>query len=111
MERDHQPDRPPGADRRRHVREIDELLAGFVRAQWSVMLALAVFYTFGLWFAGPNLALPIGLFSGFVSFAPNLRFLLGFCGCWSRHSCGSLRARPARARLRLCPGISRNSWC
>lgn len=70
----------PPATRKRvapFAREADDALAGFVRGQLSVMIALAIIYSVGLWLAGLDMALPIGIFSGLVSFVPYLGFILG----------------------------------
>lgn len=70
----------PPAQRTRFVpfaREADDALSGFLRGQLSVMLALAVIYSVGLWIVGLELALPIGLFAGLVSFVPYLGFIVG----------------------------------
>lgn len=57
--------------------EIDQVLAEFLRGQLSVMLAMSAFYSIGLWFAGLNMALPIGLVAGLLGFVPYLGFALG----------------------------------
>jgi predicted PurR-regulated permease PerM len=57
--------------------EIDQVLAEFLRGQLSVMLAMSAFYAVGLWFAGLNMALPIGLVAGLLGFVPYLGFALG----------------------------------
>lgn len=59
------------------AREIDDALAGFLRGQLSVMLALAIIYSVGLLIVGLDLALPIGLLAGLVSFVPYLGFIMG----------------------------------
>jgi predicted PurR-regulated permease PerM len=59
------------------AREIDDVLASFLRGQLSVMLALAVIYSVGLWLVGLDLALLIGLLAGLVSFVPYLGFIVG----------------------------------
>jgi len=59
------------------ARETDAVLGGFLRGQLSVMLALAVFYSAGLWLIGLDLALPIGILTGLLSFVPYLGFLTG----------------------------------
>ncbi len=59
------------------ARETDAVLGGFLRGQLSVMLVLAVFYSTGLWFVGLDLALPIGIVTGLLSFVPYLGFLTG----------------------------------
>lgn len=59
------------------ARETDMVLASFLRGQLTVMSALAVFYSAGLWLTGLHLALPIGFVAGLVSFVPYLGFLTG----------------------------------
>lgn len=59
------------------VRESDEVLAAFLRGQLTVMLALAVIYSVGLWLAGLELALAVGLLAGLVSFVPYLGVIVG----------------------------------
>lgn len=62
---------------RKLARETDAVLGGFLRGQMLVMLVLAVFYSVGLWAIGLDLALPIGILSGFLSFVPYLGFITG----------------------------------
>lgn len=57
--------------------ESDQVLGGFLRGQLSVMLALSLIYSVGLWFAGLKLALLIGMLAGLVSFVPYLGFIVG----------------------------------
>lgn len=57
--------------------ESDEVLAAFMRGQFLVMLALGAVYSTGLWIAGLELALLIGMMAGLVSFVPYLGFILG----------------------------------
>lgn len=52
--------------------DIDAVLAEFLRGQLAVMLLMSVFYAIGLWLAGLELALPIGLLSGLLGFVPYL---------------------------------------
>jgi predicted PurR-regulated permease PerM len=59
------------------AREIDQVLAEFLRGQLSVMLAMSAFYAIGLWLAGLGMALPIGLIAGLLGFVPYLGFALG----------------------------------
>jgi len=59
------------------AREIDQVLAEFLRGQLSVMLAMSAFYAIGLWLAGLSMALPIGLIAGLLGFVPYLGFALG----------------------------------
>jgi len=57
--------------------ESDQVLGAFLRGQMSVMAALTLIYSLGLWLAGVELALLIGTFAGLVSFVPYLGFILG----------------------------------
>ena len=50
--------------------EIDMVLAEFLRGQLSVMVLMSIFYATGLWLAGLELALPIGLIAGMLGFIP-----------------------------------------
>lgn len=61
----------------RLAKECDAMLGHFLRGQVSVMLALGLVYSVGLWLVGLELALLIGLFAGLVSFVPYLGFILG----------------------------------
>jgi predicted PurR-regulated permease PerM len=60
-------------------REIDEVLAGFIRGQGLVCLFLALFYALGLWLVGLQYGLIIGLLTGFFSFIPYLGMAIGAC--------------------------------
>lgn len=57
--------------------ETDEMLGQFIRGQLLVMVSLALVYTVGLWIAGLDLALLIGLGAGLVSFVPYLGVVVG----------------------------------
>lgn len=57
--------------------ETDEVLGHFIRGQLLVMMSLALLYTVGLWIAGLDLALLIGLGAGLVSFVPYLGVVVG----------------------------------
>jgi len=59
------------------ARESDEMLGAFLRGQVMVMLALSILYTTGLWFAGLDFALLIGITAGLVSFVPYLGLITG----------------------------------
>jgi len=59
------------------AQQCDEVLATFLRGQMLVMLALAVIYSGGLWLAGIELALLIGMLAGLVSFVPYLGMITG----------------------------------
>mgnify|MGYP000933092623 CR=1 FL=1 len=60
------------------AKEVDQVVAEFLRGQLSVMFALGIFYSFGLWLAGLEMALSIGLIGGLLSFIPYLGFALAF---------------------------------
>lgn len=57
--------------------EIDLVLAEFLRGQLSVMVIMSAFYACGLWLAGLELALPIGLIAGLLGFVPYLGITTG----------------------------------
>jgi len=57
--------------------ETDQMLAGFLRGQLLVMLALATIYSAGLSLVGLEFALAIGVVAGLVSFVPYLGFVIG----------------------------------
>lgn len=59
------------------AREVDALLAQYLRGQLLVMLALATFYSAGLLLVGLDVALPVGIFSGLLGFVPYLGFGVG----------------------------------
>lgn len=63
---------------RRLAGEINHVLAGYVRGQGLLMIALAVFYAVGLTAVGLNFGLLIGLVSGLISFMPFLGAIAGF---------------------------------
>jgi len=60
------------------AREIDRVLAEFLRGQLSVMGVLAVYYVIGLSLAGLKFAIPIGVLTGLLVFVPYVGFGLGF---------------------------------
>lgn len=55
----------------------NEVLGGFLRGQFSVMLSLGSIYAVGLWMAGLDLGLLIGFVAGLVSFVPYLGAFIG----------------------------------
>jgi predicted PurR-regulated permease PerM len=61
----------------RIAREIDEVLGQFLRGQLLVMLGMSLFYTFGLWLAGLDYALSVGMLAGLVTFVPYLGVIIG----------------------------------
>ncbi len=66
------------AKTREIVREIDAVLAEFLRGQLTVMLVMSAYYVLALWLAGLEFALPIGLITGILVFIPYVGALTGF---------------------------------
>ena len=66
--------RPWLARTMRILNDIDSVMSEFLRGQLSVMLLLAVFYSVGLWFAGLNFWLPVGVLTGLLVFIPYVGF-------------------------------------
>lgn len=61
------------------VTECDGVLSEFLRGQLLVMLALSLIYSTGLWVAGIEFALLIGMIAGLISFIPYLGSIVGIC--------------------------------
>lgn len=59
------------------AQDANDVLGAFVRGQLLVMLALAIIYSLGLWIAGLQVALLIGLIAGVASIVPYLGFAVG----------------------------------
>jgi len=59
-------------------REIDAVLAEFLRGQLLVMLVMSVYYVAALWLARLEFALPIGLITGLLVFIPFVGSAAGF---------------------------------
>ena len=57
--------------------EVDSLLAQYLRGQIMVMLVLSLYYSTGLWIAGFDLAIPVGVLTGLLVFIPYLGFGFG----------------------------------
>jgi predicted PurR-regulated permease PerM len=57
--------------------EVDSVLAEFLRGQISVMLLMSAFYVVGLWLAGLQFALPIGVVAGMLVFIPYIGMITG----------------------------------
>ncbi|HEV8260898.1 MAG TPA: AI-2E family transporter [Burkholderiales bacterium] len=57
--------------------EINRVLGEFLRGQISVILIMCVYYVLGLWMAGLEYSLPIGILSGLLVFVPYLGALVG----------------------------------
>lgn len=62
---------------RRELHNIDTMIAGFIRGQALVSLALATFYSIGLSLAGLKYGMVIGLCSGILNFIPIVGTLIG----------------------------------
>ena len=60
------------------IKEIDRVLAGFVRGQLMVGLTMAGLYSIGLFFCGTPMSLFIGLLAGLASLVPYLGLVFGF---------------------------------
>lgn len=60
------------------AREIDGLLSQYLRGQFAVMGALAIYYSLALLLTGLTLAVPIGVLTGLLVFIPYVGFALGF---------------------------------
>ncbi|HSM11001.1 MAG TPA: AI-2E family transporter [Lysobacter sp.] len=56
----------------RLARESSDVLGGFLRGQFLVMLILGVMYGFGLWLVGLDLGILIGIIAGLLTFVPYL---------------------------------------
>ncbi len=59
------------------ARELDRVLAGFVRGQLTVCLILGSFYAVALMVVGLDFGLLIGVFAGLISFVPFVGSILG----------------------------------
>jgi len=59
------------------AREVDAVLAEFLRGQLLVMLLMSVYYCIALWIAGLEFALPIGVVTGILVFVPYLGVTIG----------------------------------
>lgn len=71
----------PNRDRERLTRiggQIGEVLANFFRGRLLVCLAKGVFLTIGLWIAGVEYALLIGMGTGFLTLIPFVGSVVGF---------------------------------
>ncbi|TDI73051.1 MAG: AI-2E family transporter [Betaproteobacteria bacterium] len=60
------------------AREIDRVLAEFLRGQLSVMLLMSIYYVMGLWLVGLEFALEIGVIAGVLVFVPYLGMVIAF---------------------------------
>lgn len=63
---------------RQLAKEIDDVLAGFVRGQATVCLTLSLFYGIALMATGLEFGLTIGIITGMISFIPFVGAIIGF---------------------------------
>ena len=59
------------------ARDVDTVLGEFLRGQLTVMMVMSAFYVGGLWLAGLDYALPVGLSAGLLVFVPYLGVVVG----------------------------------
>lgn len=57
--------------------ECNQVLGAFFRGQFLVIICLSVIYSFGLWLAGLQTALILGILSGIINILPYLGFAIG----------------------------------
>ncbi|OHV76309.1 AI-2E family transporter [Rhizobium sp. LCM 4573] len=62
---------------RRLAREMDEVIASFVRGQGSICIILGILYAVGLSLVGLNFGLLIGFIAGMISFIPYIGSFIG----------------------------------
>lgn len=62
---------------KKFAKECNEVLGAFLRGQLIVMIALGIVYSIGLWLAGLEFALLVGLFAGFINIVPYLGLIVG----------------------------------
>ncbi|NEX60706.1 AI-2E family transporter [Noviherbaspirillum galbum] len=60
------------------AREVDSLLAQYLRGQLSVIVVLCVYYASTLALAGVDVAVPVGVLTGLLIFIPYIGFGIGF---------------------------------
>lgn len=60
------------------AREIDHILASFIRGQLSVCILLGTFYAIGLYWVGLDLGVLVGFIAGIISFIPYVGTISGF---------------------------------
>ena len=59
------------------IKEIDQVLAKFIRGQGLVCLTLSIFYGIGLFLVGMKFGIILGIFAGVISFIPFVGAFLG----------------------------------
>ncbi len=60
------------------AREINQIMANFIRGQLSVCVLLGCFYAIGLYIVGLDLGIMIGFLAGVISFIPYVGSISGF---------------------------------
>ena len=64
------------------LKDIDKIIAGFIRGQLSVCFILGIFYSIGLKLVGLELGILVGFIAGIISFIPYVGSITGFViGC------------------------------
>lgn len=63
---------------RQLARDINDVLSGFVRGQFTILAFLGIFYAIGLTLVGLNFGLLIGVIAGLISFIPYLGPIVGY---------------------------------
>lgn len=58
-------------------KEANEVFSAFLRGQFIVMICLGLIYSFGLWLAGLEFALLVGMMSGLINIVPYLGMIVG----------------------------------
>lgn len=61
----------------RVAKDVDQRLNAFVRGQITIASAMGVLYSIGLFLAGIDLAIPIGIVAGAIAIVPYLGFFVG----------------------------------
>ncbi|MFW2542058.1 AI-2E family transporter [Primorskyibacter sp. 2E107] len=59
------------------ARDVDKVLAGFVRGMGSVCIILGVYYAFALWLVGLQFGLVVGVIAGLLTFIPYVGAIVG----------------------------------
>lgn len=60
------------------AKQINRIIAGYLRGQILVCVALGSFYSLGLWLVGLDLGLVVGFLAGLISFIPYVGSISGF---------------------------------
>ncbi len=62
---------------RQLAKEVDKVLAGYIRGMGSVMLILGTYYAVLLWAVGLDFGLMVGVIAGFLTFIPYVGAIVG----------------------------------